>query len=456
MSSSPLLIVLMALTSLLALPLKQGPAASQSQPGSVADLLLKDEFEQAEALLAKQPRSPESVALHGEVEFRKGNFDKAEAFYKEALQMDARNARAHFGLGKLAMGKVKGKQAVEEMKRAIELDPKEPVYRLYASEAWSIEKNYAEQQKQLEEYLRLNPNDPDRVAEAKAGLEMLKVLGTTEVGVVAAPENPAPIPFRQTLNLIFAQIKIDGRGPYNFAIDTGATQTVISERLVGEIGLKPITSTVVYGIGGSGKVDTKIYGVKELTLGDVKIKNIPIGTFNDPLVSQLADGILGTAALSDFIINVNYPANQLEISRKRSPITPGTEALPAWYFSNLLLIPLNVNGKQGNFIVDTGAVTTVLSHSMAAQLGVNQNTPGAKIDLGIAGVGGFEGVVLKVPNVTFKTAKNTESFPQVVAIDLKQISKMIGTEVAGVAGYDFFSGYKVILDYYGAEVRLAK
>ena len=222
------------------------------------------------------------------------------------------------------------------------------------------------------------------------------------------------------------------------------------------MGLQPITSTVVYGIGGAGKVDTKLYGVKEIAVGDVKIKNIPVGTFNDPLVSQLADGILGTAALSDFIITVNYPASQLELSRKRLPATAAAEILPAWYFSNLLLVPLNVNGKQGNFIVDTGAVTTVLSHNMAAQLGINPNTPGAKIDLGIAGVGGFEGIVLKVPNVTFKTAKNTETFPQVVAIDLTQISKMIGTEVGGVAGYDFFSEYKVTLDYYGAEVRLSK
>jgi len=115
-----------------------------------------------------------------------------------------------------------------------------------------------------------------------------------------------------------------------------------------------------------------------------------------------------------------------------------------------------VNGKKGNFIVDTGAVTTVMSHSMAAQLGIDENTPGAKIDLGIAGVGGFEGVVLKVPDVTFKTAKNTEQFPQVVSIDLKQISKMIGTEVAGVVGYDFFSDYKLTLDYYAAEIKLSK
>ena len=452
MSSSPL-IVLMALTSLLMLP---GTAAQAAQPGSVADLLLKDEVQQAEALLAQQPRTAETVALRGEVEFRKGNFAQADALYKEALRLDAKNARGHFGLGKLAMSKVKGKIAVEEMKKAIELDPKEPLYHLYASEAWSIEKNYVEQRKQLEEYLRLNPNDPDRVTEAKAGLEMIKVMGTTDVGVVTAPENPAPIRFQKALNLIFTKLTINGHGPYNFAIDTGATQTVVSEKLAAETSLQPITSTVVYGIGGAGKIDTKLYAVKELAVGDVKIKNIPVGTFNDPLVSKLADGILGTAAFSDFTITVNYPASQLEISRKRPANTADTEVLPAWYFSNLLLVPLNVNGKTGNFIVDTGAVTTVLSHNMAAQLGVNLNTPGAKIDLGIAGVGGFEGIVLKVPNVTFKTAKNTESFPQVVAIDLKQISKMIGTEVAGVAGFDFFSDYKVTLDYYGAEVRLNK
>ncbi|PYS01952.1 MAG: hypothetical protein DMG12_14740 [Acidobacteria bacterium] len=93
---------------------------------------------------------------------------------------------------------------------------------------------------------------------------------------------------------------------------------------------------------------------------------------------------------------------------------------------------------------------------MAANLGVNEKTPGAKVDLGIAGVGGLEGVVLRVPNVTFKTAKNTEAFPQVISIDLKEISKMIGTEVAGVVGFDFLEDYKVTLDYYAAEVRLSK
>jgi tetratricopeptide (TPR) repeat protein len=140
MSSSPLIVLTMALSSLLVLP---GTHPLFVQTGSVAELLLKDEIEQAEALLASQPKNSESVAFRGEIEFRRGNFAQAEALYKEAVGVDSKNARAHFGLGKLAMARVNAKEAIQELTRAIELDPKEPLYRLYASDAWGIDKNSA-------------------------------------------------------------------------------------------------------------------------------------------------------------------------------------------------------------------------------------------------------------------------------------------------------------------------
>jgi hypothetical protein len=93
---------------------------------------------------------------------------------------------------------------------------------------------------------------------------------------------------------------------------------------------------------------------------------------------------------------------------------------------------------------------------MAAQLGVTPDTPDAKVDVGIAGVGGTENVVLRVPDVTLKTGDTSEVFPQVVSIDLKNISRMIGTEISGVIGYDFLSKYKVMLDYNKAEIRLLR
>ena len=424
----------------------------------MAHLLLLDEVEKAETLLNSEAKSAESVALRGEIEFRRGDFAKAESFYREALGMDEKTARAHFGLGKLALSKLKSKEAIKELARAVELAPGEAIFHMYAGEAYGLERNYTAQKSQLQEYVRLNPvDDPDRLSEAKAVLEMFEALGTGEVGTVVGPDNPAPLPFSQMLNLIFTKVMINGKGPFNFVIDTGASQVVLSEKLTSQLGLKPVTTTVMHGVGGGGKVESKLFKVDELGLGQVKVKNLPVGTFNDPLVTQLSDGIIGTSVLSDFTVTVNYPGNQLELTKK-AVTTPTVEVLSGpGCFSNLLLVPLVVNGQfRGNFVVDTGAVTTVLSHTMAARLGVNENTEGAKIEMGLSGVGGMEGLVLRVPNVTLKSEKTSQTFPQVVAIDLKEISKMVGTEVSGVVGFDFLSQYKVVLDYNGVEVRLVK
>src|SRR5262249_53673991 len=139
--------------------------------------------------------------------------------------------------------------------------------------------------------------------------------------------------------------------------------------------------------------------------------------------------------------------------------------IPVWCFANLLLAPVDItvgavsdrpSGQRGNFVVDTGAATTVVSLAMANALGVNENTPDAKVDLGIGGVAGFEGLVLRVPKVTVKLQNHSEPFDQVLSINLKQISRMLQTEISGLVGFDFLQKYKLTLDYYKAEARLSK
>src|SRR6476660_9244484 len=132
-----MVLALMALGSFLFSHAATQNAANTSIAG-FSDLLLKDEIQQLETLLSKQPRTAQTVAFRGEIEFRKGHFEQAEALYREALKMDSKTARAHFGLARLALGKVNNKTALQELARAIELDPKEPLYHLYASEAWGI------------------------------------------------------------------------------------------------------------------------------------------------------------------------------------------------------------------------------------------------------------------------------------------------------------------------------
>ena len=209
----------------------------------------------------------------------------------------------------------------------------------------------------------------------------------------------------------------------------------------------------MHGVGGSGKITSNIYQVDQLQIGEVSVGNLPVGTFDDPIISQLADGIIGTSMLADFIVTINYPGSRLELSHQ--PVST-SDAIPIWCVSNMLLLPADVNGKQGNFIVDTGAITTVLSLTMANAMGINEKTPGAVVDMGIAGVGGAQGVTLMLPQLTLKTVRQSEILGQTLAIDLQSISKMLGTEVSGVAGFDFMKNYKLTLDYHKAEIHLTK
>ena len=421
-----------------------------------ATLLKEDDFEQAASVLSNQTEDPVVLALSGEVAYRRGHFEQAERLYHQAMDMDPNTARANFGLGRLALAKLKIDDAVAFFSRAIELDPDEALFRLPASDAWGLDGNDEKQREQLEAYIALDPpHEPDRLRQVKAMLEVLDVFESVEMGAVEGPDEPSPVEMRKALNLLFVTVTVHGQGPYEFALDTGASQTVISRKLADELSLTPISATIIHGIGGTNRTTSTIYRVEELGLGDLTIRNLPVGTLDDAALTGVLDGILSTAILADYVLTIDYPKGLLEF--RRDAACAAGDFLPVWYLNNILLLPLGVEeGHDGNFVLDTGAVTTVLSHRMAASLGVTEETPGSKVNLGVTGVAGFEGSVLRVPHVMLSTAQYDEVFPQIIALDLGEISKMIGTEVAGVIGYDFLEPYRITLDYDRARVRLEK
>jgi predicted aspartyl protease len=451
--SSRHLLVLTALTSLLVVQ----SAAGQTAPAptaTLADLMLHDQIQQVESRLAAAPRTAEIVAFQGEVEYRKGRFEEAERLYRSALQMNERTARAHFGLGKLALAKLKSADAVKQFSRAVELDAREPIYRFYLSDALTLEKKTKEAEQHLQEYVKLNPADPDRLPMAKAALDIFTAFRGVEVGQIDAPAQPAPLALTKILGLLFTEVTINGQGPFRFLVDTGATQTVVSEKLATKLGLKKIATNIMHGVGGDGKADSPVFRADSVKVGDVTVKNLPLGTLSNPVLDQILDGIIGTPMLADFVITIDYPRSRIELAKK-APET-GT-VIPVWLFSGLMLTSVEVNAQhKGNFLIDTGADSTLLAHSMAAKLGVNKNTPGAALNLPIGGIGGLDEGILVVPGVTLKTPVETKRFEMLMSLELKDMSRLIQTELSGVLGHDSLKDYRVTLDYHKAEIRLTK
>lgn len=90
---------------------------------------------------------------------------------------------------------------------------------------------------------------------------------------------------------------------YNALWDTGATATCISNKIVQELGLKPITYTQVYGVNGQSQAPVFVVSVHVLSEGKLVVPQQRVILAN--LESQDFDVIIGMDIISqgDFAIS---------------------------------------------------------------------------------------------------------------------------------------------------------
>jgi Aspartyl protease len=123
----------------------------------------------------------------------------------------------------------------------------------------------------------------------------------------ATPESlPVTIPIRQEQKLLFVLVTINGRGPFWFAVDTGAHHSVIDPYIVEQLGLARKGSTTVTGTG-AGNVPAQSVGAIQMRVGNLPV-DVP-----EPLVIDLSGvpipkwvhGLVGAELLEAYVIEVD-------------------------------------------------------------------------------------------------------------------------------------------------------
>ncbi len=109
----------------------------------------------------------------------------------------------------------------------------------------------------------------------------------------------------------FADVYIDGKGPFNFTVDTGASSSIIDWDLVRKLGIKtigpPLTVTGITCRGEASKIK-----VSDWRIGDVVLPGKKIQTIDMPDPGGGVDGLLGSDVLSTFgAITVDYGGERL-------------------------------------------------------------------------------------------------------------------------------------------------
>jgi len=122
-------------------------------------------------------------------------------------------------------------------------------------------------------------------------------------------------------HLIGVPVHINGKGPYDFVLDTGAGNTVVTPKLASELDLDPIlVDGIARGVGGD--IPLEISAVDELSVGAAKITNSQAVVIDVSKVSPkgglIENGIIGFDFLKNFEVVIDYPNQRFSFVDERS------------------------------------------------------------------------------------------------------------------------------------------
>lgn len=116
--------------------------------------------------------------------------------------------------------------------------------------------------------------------------------------------------------LILVTAAIDGSGEFTFAVDTGASTTVLSAELARRLGLQ--TRPAPQMTGGGGVLGASSGILQSLSIGDATCRavTVMIAEFVTTLSSLIGvglDGIVGYNVLRNFRVGIDYPNLRLSL-----------------------------------------------------------------------------------------------------------------------------------------------
>jgi len=120
------------------------------------------------------------------------------------------------------------------------------------------------------------------------------------------------VPFRlagAAQPLILVPTSVNGRGPFDFILDTGAGTSLVSLDLARQQGIP--TEQMKEGTGAGGKVRLALGTVESLAVGQARREHVQVGMIDlsdlGRVVGARIDGDIGYNFLKDFRASIDYP-----------------------------------------------------------------------------------------------------------------------------------------------------
>jgi predicted aspartyl protease len=202
------------------------------------------------------------------------------------------------------------------------------------------------------------------------------------------------VDYQRDGKLIMAQVKVNGRGPYWFLVDSGASRSVIDPTLAQELGVNVASQTSITGTG-AGKVAAAIAEPIRIAIGGSEYRSEPyiIDLSGAPMSDEIR-GLVGSELFASHIVRLDPMRQQISwYAPDRPPALGKGAVLPLKSTAGKLYLPATIEPRPGQRIqrdlrIDTGSESSVNDPSAADAPLVSATTLGNGLGENFEGVSG--------------------------------------------------------------------
>jgi tetratricopeptide (TPR) repeat protein len=412
--------------------------------------------EQAVKVLDQQPDNARANALVGTVLMRVGALGDAAASLQRALKSDGTEPLALAGLGELNLYAGNLPESIKLAREAVSREPREPDFLYLLGQSAARQERFDEAADAYERYLSVAPDvDSDRRSRIHGLITLYHRLSGRNLYYVSGNKSiDVPLQFTDA-RLPLVEVNVNGKGPFRFVIDSGAGFVVVSDDLAKKLRMRPIAGGgTSRGVSGTGRFPI-VYGIIDrLSLGAMTIENVPtyIRKIQDADHGHV-DGYIGLSVLSNFIVAVDYARRALELRPSGTAVAPTSEgdiAVP-YRMTNGGMLSVSADiGKEVllNFIIDTGATSTVVSQRTFERFNLAEKEHKG-VTVRVVGAGGVTDNVpiVVLDRLAIQGGSQSMDFVRAIVLDLDPVNETAGFEQSGIIGSDFLRFYRVEFDF---------
>ena len=182
-------------------------------------------------------------------------------------------------------------------------------------------------------------------------------------GSTALPSGGVDAPMLQNGHLPAVEVRVNGQGPFLFAIDTGGAGTArIDSALAARLGLETVGEALGGDPSGKNARRMRLVAVESIEFGGARFAGLTaaVRNYNEMPREERVDGILGFGLFADCLLTLDYPAGRVRLAAGELPAANGADVLNYRNRHGIPATAIRVAGREIEADVDAGSMGGII------------------------------------------------------------------------------------------------